>query len=242
MSDIRKDTTYEINHHGGTQHLIHNWKKNISFPLLVAALCMIAFISIALSISDNQIHRFDDTLIGWIQGLESPGMTQFMHLFTWIGSEMPVVFITIIAMIVLYVCLRHKRELLFLACVLAGSTLLNALLKLVFQRARPTINRIIEVSGYSFPSGHSMAAFSLYGGLAFLIWKHVPTLTGRVLMIVASAVFILTIGISRIYLGVHYPSDIVGGYFLSGCWLSTCIWFYRRHLERMSQLQSRRLA
>ncbi|WP_212771642.1 phosphatase PAP2 family protein [Acinetobacter sp. VT 511] len=117
-----------------------------------------------------------------------------MHLFTWIGSEMPVVFITIIAMIVLYVCLRHKRELLFLACVLAGSTLLNALLKLVFQRARPTINRIIEVSGYSFPSGHSMAAFSLYGGLAFLIWKHVPTVTGRVLLIVASAVFILTIG------------------------------------------------
>ncbi|UOK62553.1 phosphatase PAP2 family protein [Paenibacillus sp. OVF10] len=180
---------------------MHNWKKNISFSLLVAALCMIAFISIALSISDNQIHRFDDTLIGWIQGLESPGMTQFMHLFTWIGSEMPVVFITIIAMIVLYVYLRHKRELLFLACVLAGSTLLNALLKLVFQRARPTINRIIEVSGYSFPSGHSMAAFSLYGGLAFLIWKHVPTVTGRVLMIVASAVFILTIGISRIYLG-----------------------------------------
>ncbi|MET1167974.1 phosphatase PAP2 family protein, partial [Bacillus velezensis] len=133
--------------------MIHNWKKNISFPLLVAALCMIAFISIALSISDNQIHRFDDTLIGWIQGLESPGMTQFMHLFTWIGSEMPVVFITIIAMIVLYIFLRHKRELLFLACVLAGSTLLNALLKLVFQRARPTINRIIEVSGYSFPSG-----------------------------------------------------------------------------------------
>ncbi|WP_440111749.1 phosphatase PAP2 family protein [Paenibacillus sp. QZ-Y1] len=222
--------------------MIQNWKKNISFPSLVSVLCLIAFVSIALSISDNQIHRFDDTLIGWIQGMESPGMTRFMQLFTWMGSGKLVVVITIIAMLVLYVSLRHKRELLFLACVLVGSTLLNALLKLVFQRARPTINRIIEVSGYSFPSGHSMAAFSLYGGLAFLIWKHIPTVTGRVLMIIASAVFSLTIGISRIYLGVHYPSDIVGGYFLSGCWLATCIWFYQRYLERLSQLHFRGLA
>lgn len=219
-----------------------NWKKNISIPLLVAAGCLIAFVSIALSISDNQIHTFDDTLIGWIQGMESPGMTRFMQLFTWIGSEVPVVVITILAMLVLYIYLRHKRELLFLACVIAGSTLLNALIKLVFQRARPTINRIIEVSGYSFPSGHSMAAFSLYGGLAFLIWKHVPTATGRVLMIIVSAIFILTIGMSRIYLGVHYPSDVVGGYFLSGCWLAVCIWFYQRHLERLSLLQSQPLA
>ncbi|WDQ32482.1 phosphatase PAP2 family protein [Paenibacillus marchantiae] len=219
-----------------------NWKKNISIPLLVAAGCLIAFVSIALSISDNQIHTFDDTLIGWIQGMESPGMTRFMQLFTWIGSEVPVVVITILAMLVLYIYLRHKRELLFLACVIAGSTLLNALIKLVFQRARPTINRIIEVSGYSFPSGHSMAAFSLYGGLAFLIWKHVPTATGRVFMIIVSAIFILTIGMSRIYLGVHYPSDVVGGYFLSGCWLAICIWFYQRHLERLSLLQSQPLA
>ncbi|MGQ8872533.1 phosphatase PAP2 family protein [Paenibacillus sp. TSA_86.1] len=220
----------------------HNYMKKISIPLLVAALCLLAFITIALSISDNQIHRFDAVLINWIQGMESPGMTRFMQFFTWIGSELQVVVITVVVMLILYVFLRHKRELLFLASVLIGSTVLNALLKLVFQRARPTINRIIEVSGYSFPSGHSMAAFSLYGGLAFLIWKHIPSFTGRVCMIVASAGFILMIGISRIYLGVHYPSDIVGGYFLSGCWLSTCIWFYRRYLQRLSQLQAKSFA
>lgn len=219
-----------------------NLTKKISIPLLVAALCLSAFISIALSISDNQIHRFDAVLIDLIQGMESPGMTQFMQFFTWIGSELQVVVITVIVMLILYVFLRHKRELLFLAIVLAGSTLLNAVIKLLFQRARPTINRIIEVSGYSFPSGHSMAAFSLYGGLAFLIWKHIPTFAGRVCMIAASAAFILMIGISRIYLGVHYPSDVVGGYFLSGCWLFTCIWFYRRHLQRLSELQARSFA
>ena len=128
-----------------------------------------------------------------------------------------------------------------LAAVIAGSTLLNTLLKLAFQRARPTIHRIIEASGYSFPSGHSMAAFSLYGGLAFLIWKHIPTAIGRVLMIIVSAAFILTIGMSRIYLGVHYPSDVIGGYFLSGSWLAICIWFYQRYAERLSLLRSKPL-
>ncbi|WP_366293957.1 phosphatase PAP2 family protein [Paenibacillus sp. AN1007] len=220
----------------------HNRTQKISIPLLAAALCLFAFISTALSISDNQIHRFDAVLIDRIQGMESPGMTQFMQFFTWIGSELQVVVITVIVMFVLYAFLRHRSELLFLASVLAGSTLLNTVIKLVFQRARPTINRIIEVSGYSFPSGHSMAAFSLYGGLAFLIWKHIPSFAGRVCMIAASAAFILMIGISRIYLGVHYPSDIVGGYFLSGCWLFTCIWFYRRHLQRLSRRHAKSFA
>lgn len=221
---------------------MQNLKKNISIPLLSAALSLAVFSIIALSISDNQIHRFDDSLITWIQGMESQGMTRWMELFTWIGSGIPVVIITILSMVVLYVFLRHRRELLFLGCVIAGSAILNSLLKLMFQRARPTIHRIIEVSGYSFPSGHSMAAFSLYGGLAFLIWKHIPTAAGRVLMIIVSAMFILMIGMSRIYLGVHYPSDVVGGYFMSGCWLAVCIWFYQRYLERVSLLQSKPLA
>ncbi|WP_405153660.1 phosphatase PAP2 family protein [Paenibacillus sp. FSL K6-0108] len=221
---------------------MQNLKKTISIPLLAAALSLAVFAIIALSISDNQIHQFDDSLITLIQGMESPSMTRWMEFFTWIGSGLPVIVITIISMIILYVFLRHRRELLFLGCVIAGSTILNTLLKLMFQRARPTIHRIIEVTGYSFPSGHSMAAFSLYGGLAFLIWKHIPTAAGRVFMIIVSATFILTIGMSRIYLGVHYPSDVVGGYFLSGCWLATCIWFYQRYLERISLLQSKKLA
>lgn len=214
-------------------------KKNFSVPLLIAALSLTVFALISLSVSDHQIHRFDDNLIGWVQGLESPGMTKWMQVFTWIGSGRPVIIITIMFMIVLYIFLGHRRELLFLAAAIAGSAMLNTLLKLAFHRARPTIHRIVEANGYSFPSGHSMAAFSLYGGLAFLIWKHIPTATGRVMMIIVSTALILAIGMSRVYLGVHYPSDIAGGYFLSGSWLAICIWFYQRYLERLSLLHSK---
>ena len=103
--------------------------------------------------------------------------------------------------------------------VVFGSSILNLLLKWVFQRARPDINRLIEITGYSYPSGHSMGAFSFYSVLAYLLWRHIDSRAGRGALIAVSIVMILSIGLSRIYLGVHYPSDIVGGYLASCAWL-----------------------
>lgn len=130
----------------------NHWTSKISFSLLAAALCLCAFISIALSISDNQIHRFDDVLINWIQGMESPGMTRWMQFFTWIGSGRQVVIITILVMLVLYLYLGHRRELLFLTSVLVGSTVLNALLKVVFGRARPPFTALSKSADTAFPA------------------------------------------------------------------------------------------
>nr|WP_233276251.1 phosphatase PAP2 family protein [Schinkia azotoformans] len=115
---------------------------------------------------------------------------------------------------------------------MVGSNILFLLLKLYFHRARPDLHRLIEVSGYSFPSGHATNACTLYGILTFLLWRHIRTRLGRTILIVLSAMMIFTIGISRIYLGVHYPSDILAGYFLSVLWLTTAIWFYQQYQER----------
>ncbi|MNP19214.1 putative undecaprenyl-diphosphatase YbjG [compost metagenome] len=147
---------------------------------------------------------------------------------TNMGSFKSTVSITVIVILVLYKFLNLRRELILLTYVVISTILLNHLLKSLFQRERPTIHRIIEVSGYSYPSGHSMAAFSLYGVLAFLIWRHLHTRFSRGLMIVIASLIILAIGISRIYLGVHYPTDIIGGYLMSVCWLTALIWIYQR--------------
>ena len=113
-----------------------------------------------------------------------------------------------------------------------GTPIINQILKQFFHRARPDLHRLIEIGGYSFPSGHAMNAFAVYGILAFLLWRHIPTRLGRVALIMISSIFILMIGISRIYLGVHYPSDIIGGYFASGFWLAISIWFFQRYKEK----------
>lgn len=186
----------------------------------------------ALLVSDHRIAVFDSTIISFVQGLESPPLTRVMKFFTNIGAGWPVVLISVLVMWFLYKVLHHRKELILFVAVVAGSTILNDVLKRLFQRARPSLHRIVEANGFSFPSGHSMAAFSLYGIIAFLLWRHMPTAIGRGMLIMFSAAMIMIIGVSRIYLGVHYPSDVIGGFLASGAWLSAAIWFYQRYQER----------
>jgi len=186
--------------------------------------CAIGFAAVASLVGMNRIEAFDRTLIDYWQGLENPALTRAMIFFTTIGSGGPVVAITVAIMMFLYFVLKHRRELVLFVFALGGSEALNILLKLAFRRERPTFHRLVPESGFGFPSGHSMGAFSLYGVLAFLLWKHIPVWWGR-------TVLILAIGISRIYLGVHYPSDVLGGYLVSGFWLAASIWTYQKYSE-----------
>ena len=94
-------------------------------------------------------------------------------------------------------------------------TILNQLLKRILQRPRPTEYRIIEETGYSFPSGHSMISMAFYGYLIYLIYKYVKNKYIKWISIVVLSLLICTIGISRIYLGVHYTSDVLGGFLIS---------------------------
>ncbi|RUT35478.1 phosphatase PAP2 family protein [Paenibacillus zeisoli] len=209
-----------------------NGQKWFTKAFALSLICVLGFVYIAYWISDHQIHRFDETVIASVQGLESPGLTTIMKAFTWIGSGIPVAVITLASIVILYFVLRHRSELIFLAALAITSSLLNSVIKRIFKRDRPTLHRIAEANGFSFPSGHAMATIALYGGLAFLLWKHAPALIGRILILTASLILILMIGISRIYLGVHYPSDVLGGYLLSTSVLAIFIWYYQRYLER----------
>lgn len=120
--------------------------------------------------------------------------------------------------------------------VCLGSLLLNTLMKQWFHRERPDIHRIIQEVGYSFPSGHSMAAFSLYGVIAYLLWRHLNRRRERVLLIVLAVLMTGGIGWSRIYLGVHYPSDVVGGYAASGAWLMLSIGLFESYRARRKHI------
>lgn len=209
-----------------------NLKFQLTQAFFISLLCMIGFGLMALLVSDHRIAVFDSTIISFVQGLESPPLTRVMKFFTNIGAGWPVVLISVLVMWFLYKVLHHRKELILFVAVVAGSTILNDVLKRLFQRARPSLHRIVEANGFSFPSGHSMAAFSLYGIIAFLLWRHMPTAIGRGMLIMFSAAMIMIIGVSRIYLGVHYPSDVIGGFLASGAWLSAAIWFYQRYQER----------
>jgi undecaprenyl-diphosphatase len=170
-------------------------------------------------------------MITLIQGMESPGLTLLMKVFTSIGSTSIVVTLALSALLFLYFVLHHRYELIFFISIVAGTAIINHILKLCFVRQRPDLHRLIQETGYSFPSGHSMEAFALYASLAFLLWRHLSTRIGRSIVIILCVVMIILIGMSRIYLGVHYPSDVIGGYLASGVYFTLGVWLFQWHKE-----------
>lgn len=187
----------------------------------------------ALLVSGNQIVHFDKEVITFIHNFETPYITRIMKFFTFIGSGSSINVLTIITLIVLYFFFKHRSELLLFIVVLIGSYYLFRTLKLIFHRARPDLHRLIEIGGYSFPSGHATNAITVYGILTFLLWRHIPTRWGRKLLLIFSAIMIFMIGFSRIYLGVHYPSDVIAGYFAGGFWLVIAIWCFQFIKEKI---------
>ncbi len=205
--------------------------------LLLSILALAGFSLIAYIVGVHEVLEIDRKVISIVQGWENPLLTNVMKFFTTIGSAKIVIVLSILVLFFLYKVLNHRSELFLFSIVMLCSPLLNGLLKQIFQRARPELHRLIEIGGYSFPSGHAMNAFTFYGMLTFLFWRHIKTKRGRSMLIITSSFMILFIGLSRVYLGVHYPSDIIGGYLGSGCWLAISIWVFQLYKEKQSRRQ-----
>lgn len=121
--------------------------------------------------------------------------------------------------VILFIVIKNKKIGISIITNLGIITILNQLLKRILQRPRPEEFRIINESGYSFPSGHSMISMAFYGYLIYLIYKYINNKHLKRTLIIILSVLICIIGVSRIYLGVHYTSDVLGGFLISFAYL-----------------------
>ena len=184
--------------------------KNLRWILLF--ICLIGFFAIAEDVFNKEIMQGD--IIGYklvSTFLISDFATPIAKFITNFGGA---IFI-ITLMITLFILIKDKKIGLSIFLNLVIATTLNQLLKRILQRPRPTEYRIIEETGYSFPSGHSMVSMAFYGYLIYLIYKYVENKYIKWTLIVLLSILICSIGISRIYLGVHYTSDVLGGFLAS---------------------------
>ena len=204
-----------------------NSNRKVSHLFIISFITLIGFSTMALLVNGDRITEFDKTIISFVQGLENPLLTTTMKFFTFVGAGNTIKVLAFITVIFLFFFLKQRSKILLFIVVLIGSHYVFRVLKALFQRVRPDLNRLIEIGGYSFPSGHATNAMTFYGSLAFLLWSHIPTRQGRTILIVFSASMIFLIGLSRIYLGVHYPSDVIAGYFAGGFWLVLAIGIYQ---------------
>ena len=185
-------------------------KKN--FKWLVLFIALIGFLALAEDVFNKEIMKGD--IIGYkiiSTFLISDFATPIAKFITNFGGAIFLITLTVI----LFILIKNKKIGLSIFSNLVIITVLNQLLKRILQRPRPTEFRIIEETGYSFPSGHSMVSMAFYGYLIYLIYKYVKNKYIKWISIVLLSILICSIGVSRIYLGVHYTSDVLGGFLVS---------------------------
>ena len=184
--------------------------KNLKWIILF--ICLIGFLALAEDVFNKEIMKGD--IIGYKMVstfLISDFATPIAKFITNFGGAIFLIILTILLLVVL----KNKKVGLSICINLVVVTILNQLLKRLLQRPRPTEFRIIEETGYSFPSGHSMVSMAFYGYLIYLIYRFVKNKYLKWISIVLLSLLICLIGISRIYLGVHYTSDVLGGFLIS---------------------------
>lgn len=177
---------------------------------------------------------FDNTIYELVSGFISAGMTRFMIFITFWGSEPAVTILTVVILLSALIFKKKKYlpyALLITVNIIIGASL-NYILKQLFQRQRPDLLKLVEISGYSFPSGHSMSSVIFYGFIIFLCLKYAKHWS-KYLAATILSLLVFMIGISRIYLGVHYASDVLGGFIIGLAWLV----FYIRLAERFGFLK-----
>ena len=186
--------------------IIKNWKWIVLF------ICLIGFLELAEDVFNKEIMNGD--IIGYkiiSTFLISDFATPIAKFITNFGGAIFIIVLTVLLIAVI----KNKKIGLSIFANLAIITILNQSLKRILQRPRPTEYRIIEETGYSFPSGHSMISMAFYGYLIFLTYRYVENKYLKWILISLLSVLICLIGISRIYLGVHYTSDVLGGFLIS---------------------------
>ena len=185
-------------------------KKNLKWVVLF--ICLVGFLALAEDVFNKEIMNGD--IIGYkliSTFLISDFVTPIAKFITNFGGAL---FLSI-ATVMLFLLIKNKKIGLSIISNIVIITILNQLLKRILQRPRPTEFRIVEETGYSFPSGHSMVSMAFYGYLIYLIYRYIKNKYVKWTLITILSILICLIGISRIYLGVHYTSDVLGGFLLS---------------------------
>jgi membrane-associated phospholipid phosphatase len=205
--------------------------QNPELPYYVAIVVALVFFGIALKgfieitdeLAENELGEFDAAITDWVISFRSDGLTSYFRFMTEIGDRYAYVTITILLGAYFFFRLRNWKFVVQTIAVLLLATLSNVLIKQVINRQRPTLEHLVSVNTLSYPSGHSMSAMAFYGFLIYLCTQMKMPVFVRVFFMTLLTIIILSVGVSRIYLGVHFPSDVAAGFLGGLLWVTLCV-------------------
>lgn len=213
--------------------------RSLIVSLVSSVFFLILFASLSKEVFAEKLERFDFGVRMKVHQFFSPDATRFMKLMTFLGS---IRFLTMLFVLIVVVWLAKgmKRPAVWLMIAVGGSVILDVSLKLSFHRPRPVPFVGVDPSTYSFPSGHALSSFCFYGVLAGLLCARIENRASRIFIWAAAAALVFAIGLSRIYLGVHYPTDVIAGYIAAAAWVSTLLVAVHAHRHVKTRLQNGR--
>lgn len=206
--------------HSKNEHLPYYLTIAISAILFVVALN--GFVQLTDEIAENDLGAVDEAVAEFIISFRSDALTTYFKVMTDFGDRNAYILFTVLLAAFFFFKKHSWKFIGQTTIVLVLATLSNIVLKRVFNRARPSLEHLVEVNTLSYPSGHSMSAMAFYGFLIFLCLRYRMARWLRFLLVTILVVLILSVGVSRIYLGVHYPTDVAGGFVGGLIWVAFC--------------------
>ncbi len=205
----------------------------LSVELIIAwslfFISLLLFVYVAFRVFYFKKEAFDFAVIDALKPYVNDTLNSIMLAITFLGTHEFLIPANLVLIVYFLFIRKHKWYSIKVPVVALGGVLLMFFLKFLFNRPRPLIPLLEEAKGLSFPSGHALMSVSFYGLLMYLIWHNIkrpPWL--RYVLIVFLMFLILLIGFSRVYLVVHYASDVIAGFAMGVIWLSLSIWSIRR--------------
>lgn len=212
---------------------VKSWVALFTLEFILALLFLLLSAAVFSWMADyifiSKRVQFDNAVYAWVHAGATAERTRWVQWFTALGSG--TVLLPVYVLVLVYLLLKKRRLLAIAVFTIAlCSMLLNQLLKGIFQRSRPALEHLDHVRGYSFPSGHSMGAFTFCGLMLLLLWQSRLPRWLQAGLTVVLLLYACAIAWSRVYLGVHYASDVIGGFLVTVLWLSLCFMVF--HLIR----------
>lgn len=205
----------------------YNHKLPYIITIILALIIVVAginvFVDLTTTLNSNLVARYDAAITKLVISFRSPQLNKILQFITNLGDLYGYIVITTICSLFFYFKFKNWRYVVQLIFVIIISGLSNLALKEVINRARPNAEHLVSVETLSYPSGHAMSATAFYGFLIYLFYFLKINKWLKTSLILLFSFLIVGIGVSRIYLGVHFPSDIAGGMIAGTIWVTFCV-------------------
>ncbi|QUW38374.1 phosphatase PAP2 family protein [Bacillus cereus] len=207
-------------------------KKLHQYEVMCIGLLFAVFGIVAWRVHAGGVTVMDTYVRGLVRGLQTESSLTFFSYFTKLGSAIGIVATLVISLLAFWKKRYYAAMIVYPMGILV-THLVNKGIKEIVKRERPSLNEALDALGYSFPSGHAMLSIMTFGFLTYIIAANLKSVAGKCVTTILMGIVILSIGLSRVILNVHYPTDILAGYCVGGILLIIAIYYHRLLTERL---------